>query len=100
MRFRSLADWDRLSYNDLVYNSDRRAGSSQRLGEFQGRLRRRCYIVNDTAGVRAALPCCRLPDLRCSRYIGRCGSFCDVVRTQYLGTRISRLSQRKLTLRN
>ena len=76
MRFRSLADWDRLSYNDLVYNSDRCAGSSQRLGEFQGRLRRRCYIVNDTAGVRAAL------------------------RTQYLGTRISRLSQGKLTLRN
>ena len=100
MKLRSLADWDRLSYNNLVYNNVRRAASSQHLTEFQGRLGRRRYIGNDTADVRAALPCCRLPDLRCSRYIRRSGTFCNIVRTQYLGTRILKVSQRKLTLRN
>jgi hypothetical protein len=99
MKLQGLEVWDRLGNNDLYFNNVRRAGASQHLREFQERLERKRYISNDTADVRVVLPCCRPPDLRCSRAMRRSGSFC--VRTQYLGARISRLSsQREITHRN
>jgi hypothetical protein len=66
----------------------------------QERLQRKRYIDDAFVDVRAALPCCKPPDLHCSRYMRRSGTFWDGV-IQRLGTYISRpSSQRTLTYRN
>ena len=66
MKIRDLAMWDRLGYSDLTYNEVMQAESSQVLKEFQQNLGRKRY-VSPIPQVRTALPCCRPPNLRCSR---------------------------------
>src|SRR6266850_1354111 len=69
-----------------------------KLEEFRERLRRKRYIDNAIEDVRAAFPCCRLPDLHCSRYMR--GSR-RLGRLQRLPTHISRASsQWRLYYRN
>jgi len=99
MRLRNLANWDRLCEDDLTYNNIRRAPFlSPRRQLFQDRLRRKRYIDKAIEDVRATISCCRLPDLRCSRYMCRSGEFGSLQRLQ---THISRASsQRRLTHRN
>jgi hypothetical protein len=69
MKLRDLENWDRHREDDLTYNRVRRALFSSHLREFRERLRRKRYIYSDIKDVRAAIACCRLPDLRCSRYL-------------------------------
>ncbi len=63
----NVAYWDRLRERDLTYSNVRLAPSSPHLQELQEHLRRKRYINNVTENVRAVLPCCRPPDLHCSR---------------------------------
>ena len=77
IRLRDYATWDRLRYEDLIYNNVIRVPSSQILEDFQERLQRRRYIGNSVAGVRTVLLCCRPPDLRCSRNMRRSRTLCN-----------------------
>jgi hypothetical protein len=100
MRLQDLGRWDHyLREDDLIYNNVRRATSSLHLQEFRERLQRKRYIGNAVEDVRAAFPCCRLPDLRCSRYMRGSGGL-GLGSLQRPRTHISRAaSQRRPTHR-
>jgi|SRR6266850_2432900 len=99
IKLEDLDRWDRgLREENLTHNNVSRASSSPQLEEFRERLRRKRYIDNAIEDVRAAFPCCRLPDLHCSRYMR--GSR-RLGRLQRLPTHISRASsQWRLYYRN
>jgi len=69
MMLRNVAYWalDYLCEVDLTYSNVRLALSSPHLQGLQECLRHKRYINNVTEIVRAVRPCCRPPDLYCSR---------------------------------
>ena len=98
MKIRDLKNWDRLCQDDLTHNNVRPASLSPHLQEFQERLRRKRYIDDAMEDIRAVLAYCRLPDLRCSRYMHRSRGLGSL---QRLRIYISRAPfQRRLTYRN
>jgi hypothetical protein len=69
-----IDDWTRLHLGDLNVNHVfQSAPSSSHVRDLQHRLQRKRYVNNVLENVRAVLPCCRPPNLRCSRYLCHSG---------------------------
>jgi hypothetical protein len=68
-------DWNRLHLRDLGPNFVQSAPSSPLLWDLQDCLQHKHYIDKVPENVRAVLPCCRPPNLHCSRYLCHSGGF-------------------------